>query len=749
MKRLSTLICLLLLAFIAACGGGSKSNNQVTQTPQAPSAPAGLAATAGDAQVALSWTAVSGATSYNVYYGTSSSVSTSTGTKISGITTTSTTVSSLTDGTTYYFIVTAVNSGGESTAATAVASTPKAAVAAAPTGLTATAGDAQVALSWTASAGAISYNVYYSTSSAVSPSNGTQISGITATSTTVKSLTNGTTYYFIVTAVNSGGESAASATVSAMPTLPTSAGIVINLTPGSAASGTLAANSTTSLTYTFGASAVNQDAAVNIVPVTQSNLPVALAQRRRLRAMQNTAGGTFIASFTMSVSPSSITAFNTPVVITGSVSSSVQKASTVNLAMLQEGAWVDVATFVIGSGSSLNENIPSYAVPGVLAPGSYVLYQPAPGTNTTVSNLGIVLMPSDGNTMGNSSTGLQAVQFYGSNGNLLQTPTLTNLAFGTDDADAEGLTPDGSMGLVVDGATSAYLFSGTQTGSPSANTTAFDLTGGGNYSSYNFGSVATLPTGDEAVAAGRSIQQLIVVSGILSGALQIAQGVTVPDDRDGVVISSDGTVLLARGQTGLTVFSVAYNASATPAYTFTQTVDLPSLGTNPTEQATNLFTQDGRNGMAISPVDSSRAVIISRINNTVQMLTGLPNNPVAGSPITLQTGIDPRAVAISPDGTLAVVAGAVGMALYGGVNTGNLQQIEYIPDLLYTLNGTTVGFGSLTTVGFTLDGQYIVVGDYTNAAVVLVPFSSSGFGTTAAAVLGQINIPDGDQMLVH
>ena len=85
---------------------------------------------------------------------------------------------------------------------------------AAPTGLTASAGNAQVSLTWTASSGASSYNLYRSTTS------GTEqlvVAGITGTSYTNTGLTNGSTYYYEVTAVNGNGEIALSNVVSATP----------------------------------------------------------------------------------------------------------------------------------------------------------------------------------------------------------------------------------------------------------------------------------------------------------------------------------------------------------------------------------------------------------------------------------------------------------------------------------------------------------------------------------------------------
>jgi hypothetical protein len=87
---------------------------------------------------------------------------------------------------------------------------------AAPTNLTATAGDAQVALSWDASAGADKYNVYRGTGG-----NYYLQASPTATSWTDTSVSNGTTYWYYVTAENAAGQSSPSNTVSATPQAPT------------------------------------------------------------------------------------------------------------------------------------------------------------------------------------------------------------------------------------------------------------------------------------------------------------------------------------------------------------------------------------------------------------------------------------------------------------------------------------------------------------------------------------------------
>ncbi|GAS80463.1 cellulase family glycosylhydrolase [Paenibacillus amylolyticus] len=97
-------------------------------------------------------------------------------------------------------------------------------IPAAPTGVTATPGNGQVALNWSASPGAASYIVQRATTSGGTYTDvATNVSGTTYTNT---SLTNGTTYYYKIKAVNSAGSSPSSVLVSATPqagtTTPTS-----------------------------------------------------------------------------------------------------------------------------------------------------------------------------------------------------------------------------------------------------------------------------------------------------------------------------------------------------------------------------------------------------------------------------------------------------------------------------------------------------------------------------------------------
>jgi fibronectin type 3 domain-containing protein len=188
--------------------GTSANSSAVSATtlPAVPSTPTGLTGTPGDTQVSLSWTASTGATSYNIYR-LISGVYTNVGTS-----TTPTFIDTgLADGTSYSYEVSAVNAGGESALSSPV--TPVPAIPATPTDVTADAGDTEAFISWTASAGADFYNVYRF--------NGTiyvNLGTVTAAGYTDTGLTDETSYSYEVSAVNTSGESALSAPVSVTPT---------------------------------------------------------------------------------------------------------------------------------------------------------------------------------------------------------------------------------------------------------------------------------------------------------------------------------------------------------------------------------------------------------------------------------------------------------------------------------------------------------------------------------------------------
>ena len=210
-----------LLFVLASCTGPGG------QTANPPATPTGLQAQAGDAQVVLNWTANSETdlTKYTIYQGTESGNLSKVGDVSAG--TETYTASGLTNGTPYFFALEAENSAGKSSKTAEVSATPTAASTqpAAPSGLQATAGDAQVTLTWQANSESdlASYTVYQGTSSG----NLSKVSDVPAgTETfTATGLTNGTPYFFAIDAKNTQGQSSSqSAEVSATPTAEPSVG---------------------------------------------------------------------------------------------------------------------------------------------------------------------------------------------------------------------------------------------------------------------------------------------------------------------------------------------------------------------------------------------------------------------------------------------------------------------------------------------------------------------------------------------
>jgi fibronectin type 3 domain-containing protein len=165
-----------------------------------PPAPGGLAATAvSSGQINLTWNVVTNAASYNVKRSTTNGgpyavIAT-------GVTTTNYNDTGLAAATTYFYVVSGVNLGGEGTNSIQISATT---MPAAPAGLTAAAVSAnQISLTWNAVNQATSY---YVKRSAISGGSYTTIAiGVTATNYT-DTVPAGMKYYYVVSAVCSGQE---------------------------------------------------------------------------------------------------------------------------------------------------------------------------------------------------------------------------------------------------------------------------------------------------------------------------------------------------------------------------------------------------------------------------------------------------------------------------------------------------------------------------------------------------------------
>jgi hypothetical protein len=177
-----------------------------------PTTVTGVTATAGAGQIAVNWTAASGAATYTVKRATSAAGPFAV--HQSGVTGTSYNDTAITAGTTYYYVVSAISGTGVEGATSAAASATVPTPSAAPTGVVATVGDKQVMLAWNAGPGITSYTVKRSTT------NGgpyTAVGNPVTNRFIHTGLSNGVTYYYRISASNGLGESANSAQVSAAP----------------------------------------------------------------------------------------------------------------------------------------------------------------------------------------------------------------------------------------------------------------------------------------------------------------------------------------------------------------------------------------------------------------------------------------------------------------------------------------------------------------------------------------------------
>jgi titin len=227
---------LFRIAAVNVAGTGGWSTNSAAVVPlTVPAVPTSVIGSADNGQVSLSWTAPannggSAITDYTIQYSSNGGSSWSTFPRSASIATAAT-VTGLSNGTSYLFQVAAVNivgAGSRSSSSSAV--TPRT-VPAVPTSVVGAADSRQVSLSWTepsSNGGSpiTDYTIQYSSNGG---SNWTTFphSASTATTATVRSLTNGTSYLFKVAAVNAAGAGNWSANSDAVmplavPTVPTS-----------------------------------------------------------------------------------------------------------------------------------------------------------------------------------------------------------------------------------------------------------------------------------------------------------------------------------------------------------------------------------------------------------------------------------------------------------------------------------------------------------------------------------------------
>ena len=197
-------------SLVVTAVGNPSAPTTFTYAP--PAAPTGLTGTAGNAKAVLSWNTVSGATAYNLKRLTTTSppyfatVGTVTGTSCTNV--------GLVNGMSYFYAVSAVGSGGESTNSASFFLTPSGQPPI-PAGVTAVPDTfARIDLTWTASYGAASYNIKRST---IHNGPYTNVASSVNPFYTDSGLVNEATYYYVISAVSTAGESSNSVEVSTAP----------------------------------------------------------------------------------------------------------------------------------------------------------------------------------------------------------------------------------------------------------------------------------------------------------------------------------------------------------------------------------------------------------------------------------------------------------------------------------------------------------------------------------------------------
>jgi len=198
--------------------GNSLNSNTAqasTQAAQPPATPSGLTA-AGVAtnQINLTWNDNStNEDGFNLERSTNGGNYTSIGIVAAGITNYSDT--GLATGTTYFYRVQAFRScwGNSSYSAPVTAATLVPPAPVTPVSLVAVPGNGKINLSWLASSGASSYNLKRS----IASGSETNLVSTTGTTYSDNGVVNGTTYYYVVSAVNAGGEGNNSREASATP----------------------------------------------------------------------------------------------------------------------------------------------------------------------------------------------------------------------------------------------------------------------------------------------------------------------------------------------------------------------------------------------------------------------------------------------------------------------------------------------------------------------------------------------------
>jgi hypothetical protein len=673
------------------------SAEEAGAAPTAPGAPTIGTATRGNASASVTFTAPasdggSAITSYTV----TSSPSSITGTG----STSPITVSGLTNGTAYTFTVTATNAIGTGVASAASNSVTPATNPGAPTIGTATAGNTQATVTFSApvSNGGSTITGYTVTSS---PAGGTDSNaGTTGLSHVITGLTNGTAYTFTVTATNSVGTgSASSASNSVTP----------STVPGAPTSPVATRNGSGQMSVAFTAPASNGGSAITGYTVTSSPAGGTDSNAGTTGLSHIVTGLTNGTSYTFTVVATNINGNSSASTASSSVTAgAVPDAPTAVTAV--KGNTTASVSFTPGSANG-------YAITGYTVTSS-----PAGGTDTNAAGTGTT----------HSITGLTNGTAY------TFTVTATN-ALGTSSASSASSTVTPStvpgaptIGTATAGNTSASITftapvstGGATITSYTVNSSPSSITGTGsaspitvsgltNGTAYTFTVVATNLNGDSSAssasnsvspanivpsaptgvsAAAGDTQGTVTFSAPVSNGGSAITGYTVTSIPAGGTDSNLGSTSLSHIMTGLT------NGTS---YTFT-VVATNSAGNGSASSASNSVTPMTTQPVVVQ-VSSGGSVSGGRPTPRIIPVPTIPINPIippASLPTTTtgvsEANLQPITIPVTVHSSRALI-----------INLQSLLNL-FVPNTHLSTDGV---FGKLTRVAIkALQKKYDLIPD--------------------------------------
>jgi hypothetical protein len=626
----------------------------------------------------------------------------------------------LTPGTFYEYHIIAYNISGNNGFADISATT----ITLPPSGVSATAGNAVVMLSWTAPAGAKTYNIYRAT---VSGKEVILAAGVAATSYTDSAVTNGTTYFYTVTAVNGNAaivpvipsESGPSSEVQATPTAvnPANTTIVLAATPNpsqlgfhvvftatitvNAPGSTALATPTGTVTFFDGFTKIGQAT----ISTNSSGATTATFAYPGLSAGTHTITASYSgdANFAGSASAPWTQTVNSP----SAVATITRLGSSVNPSVIGQNV-VFTATISAGGGSGTPSGTVQFAIDGRNF-GSPVSISGSGGVST--ASFSTASLNVGTHTITASYSG--DVSFAGSSGSLTQTvngpsavATITTLGssanpslFGYNVVFTATITAGGGSG--TPSGTVQFAIDGRIFGSP------VSLSGSGGVSTTSF-STASLTVGMHTVTANYSGNANFAASSgsytqTVQGAPAITADVTATlDPATGILNitgdSNNDAITVTQNSPGVLRISgvnTLINQSSTPA-----TYALSSIS------AIDVSMPNGNDSVSMSnfTISGELSIIAGSGTDTITLDT------IAASFLSLSAA-GPAADVLTLNnltvGSAGVTAGANATLTLNGLNS--LGTI-----LLTAGSNATVGVNNLTTSA-DLD---ITVGDNTQAVTV-------------------------------